>query len=138
MIGRLIEDQKIDGFEEELDHTQTDTLTARKDFDLLLSVFATKHEGAEKVRDLFANFADSNIVDGLIDGCFFVKQRRGVLREIAYLHVVANGEFASVSNLVHNGFDHGGFSFAILSDESNLLATLNHEGSVMEDAIIFL
>ena len=51
MVGGLVEDEQVDGFEQQLYHGQTTAFATRKHLDLLVGGFASKHESAEDVVD---------------------------------------------------------------------------------------
>ena len=47
VVGRLVENEQIEGFEQEFENGQARTLTARKHFHLLRSFLAAEHKGTE-------------------------------------------------------------------------------------------
>ena len=118
VVGRLVENEQIEGFEQEFENGQARTLTARKHFHLLRSFLAAEHEGTEQIADFEANFAFRHVVDGVIDGDFAVEQRGLVLCEVTDLHIVAEGERALVFELLHDALDERRLTFAVATDES--------------------
>ena len=46
VVGRLVEDEKVDRLEQQLDHAEAHALASRQHLDFLLCVLATKHESA--------------------------------------------------------------------------------------------
>ena len=46
VVGRLVEDEKVDRLEQQLDHAEAHALASRQHLDFLLCVLATKHECA--------------------------------------------------------------------------------------------
>ena len=60
-----------------------------------------------------------------------------VLREVAYLHVVPQGEAAGVvAYLAHDALHEGGLSFAVLAHEGHLLAPVDGEVHVVEHHVL--
>ena len=51
---------------------------------------------------------------------------------------MSDGELTGVLNLVHDGLDHSRFAFTVLAHECYLLASFDHEGSVVEDVVFGL
>ena len=117
VVGRLVEDEKIEGFEQEFEDGQARALTAGQHLHLFRPFFAAEHEGAEQIANFEANFAFCHTVDGVVDGDFAVKQRGLVLGEVANLHVVPKRERAVVVELLHNALDERGLPFAVATDE---------------------
>ena len=117
VIGRLVENEQVEGFEQKFENGQARTLTARKHFHLLRSFLAAEHEGAEEITNLEANFAFRHVVDGVIDGDFAVEQRGLVLREVTNLHIVTEGERALVFELLHDALDERRLTLAVAPHE---------------------
>ena len=59
-----------------------------------------------------------------------------VLGEIAYLHIVSNGELSIEGNLTHDAFNQRGLSLAVLSHEGHFLAALQDEIDVGEHLML--
>ena len=102
MIGRLVEDEQIDGFEQQLYHCQSAAFASREHLHLLVHILATEHERAKYVLYLQSDVALCHIVNGLKHGQFAVEQLRLVLGKVAYLHVVSNLQVAVERDLAHN------------------------------------
>ena len=118
VVGRLVENEQVEGFEQEFENGQARSLTARKHFHLLRSFLAPEHEGTEEIANLEANFAFRHVVDGVIDGDFAVEERGLVLREVTNLYIVPKGERALVFELLHDALDERRLTFAVATDES--------------------
>ena len=58
-----------------------------------------------------------------------------VLREIAYLDVMADFECAEVVELPHDTFDERRFTFAVLANESHFLASADCKRHIMKDIV---
>ena len=89
VVGRLVEDQQVDRFQQKLQDSQTGALATGEHLHLLRGVLSTKHKGAQKIAYLVAHLALGHVVYGLEDRELAVEQRGLVLGEIADLHVVA-------------------------------------------------
>ena len=57
VVGRFIENQKIDRLQQEFDQCQTCFFTARKHLHFFVDVIAFKHEGSEDIFDFGAYFS---------------------------------------------------------------------------------
>ena len=57
VVGRFIENQKIDRLQKELDHSQTGFFTTRKHLHFFVDVVAFKHEGSEDILDFGSDFS---------------------------------------------------------------------------------
>ena len=68
VVGRFVENQQIDGLEQELYHGEATALAAAEHLDLLVGGFAAKHERAEDVADFQAHVAHGHAVDGIKHG----------------------------------------------------------------------
>ena len=124
MIGRLIQNQQVYRLQEKFENGKASTLTTGEDFHLLGRVFATKHESPEQIAYLVADFSFRHIVDSLEYGEFSIKQRGLILSEITYLYIMPQFEFSLILQLSHDTFHERGFTLAITTYESNLVATL--------------
>ena len=102
MVGRLVEYQQVNRFEQQADHSQTAALAAAEHLHLLVAGFTSKHEGSQNIVDAQTNLTLRHIVDGLENRQLLVQQLRLVLGEIAYLHVVAYLQMTLERNLVHD------------------------------------
>ena len=141
MIGRLVENQEVDGFQEQLDHCQATALTSGKHLHLFVRSFAAKHKGAEDIANFQANIAFRHAVDRIKHGEFVVQQLGLVLRIVAYLDVVPKFELATVVYLRHDALYQRRLTFSILTYEGNFLTALNGEIDVVENlmiAVVFL
>ena len=136
MVGRLIENQEIHRFEQELDHRQTTALSSTQHLDILLGSFATKHKGTQQIVHLETHLTGSHIVDGLEDGKLLVEQLCLVLCEITNLHVMTYLEIARKRNLAHDTLHQSRFTLAVLTYECHFLATLDGKGHMVEDGMI--
>ena len=102
MVGRLVEDEQVDGFEQQLDHCQSAAFASREHLHLLVYILATEHERAKYVLYLQSDVALCHIVNGLKHGQFAVEQLRLVLGKVAYLHVVSYLKVAVERYFAHN------------------------------------
>ena len=138
VVGGLVEDEQVYGFQQQLYHGQTGALAAGKELDLLLRSLATEHEGSQYVAYLQADVATRHTVDSVEDGKFAIEHLCLVLCEVAYLHVVPHLHFALEGYLLHDALHHGGLSLAVLTHESNLFATLYGEVHLVKDNMVVL
>ena len=122
VVGRLVEDQQVDRFEQQLDHRQARPLTAGEHLDELLAGLLAEHEGTQDVADTGPDVAHGDVVDGLEDGDRLVESRRLVLREVADPDVVADPDLTLEVDLPHDGLDHRRLALAVASHESHLVA----------------
>ena len=133
MVRRLVEDEQIDGFQQQANHCQSAALATREHFHFLLRLLAAKHEGTQNVVDAQTDVASSHAVDSIEDCQALVEQLCLVLCEIAYLHVVPYLQIPVERNLVHDALHQCRFSLAVLSHEGHFLAALDGEVHVVED-----
>ena len=136
MVCRLVEDEAVDGFEQEFNHGQTGSFAAGEELHLLFAGLSAKHEGAEDVAYLGAYVAPCHAVDGFEDGQFGVEQLCLILCEVAYLHVVPDLEHAVEGNLAHDALHERRLSLAVSPDESHLLASPDGQVDASEDAMV--
>ena len=132
MIGGLVENEQIDGIEQEPYHGKSGLLASRKHLHFLVGVLATKHKCAKDVTDLGADVADCHAVDGVEHRYLSVEQLGLVLGKISYLYVVADFEVAGKGDLVHDALHQCGLSLSIFSHKRHLLATFDSESGPIE------
>ena len=141
VIGRLVEDQEVDGFQEQLDHGQATALASGKHLHLFVRSFAAKHKGAEDIANFQANIAFRHAVDRIKHGEFVVQQLGLVLRVVANLNIVPKFELATMVYLRHDALYQRRLTFSVLTHEGNFLTALNGEIDVVENlmiAVVFL
>ena len=137
VVGGLVQNEQVHGFEQQLDHGQAGAFAAGEHLDLLHRGFGTaEHEGAQQVAYLVAYLVLGHVVDGLEDGQVLVEQGGLVLGELAYLHVVAQRQGAFVLNLAHDALHQRGLSLAVAAHEGHLVATLDGERRVLEYHVV--
>ena len=51
MVGRLIQNKKVNRFKQQFNHSQSTTLSSRKYFYFLVRCFASKHKGSQYISD---------------------------------------------------------------------------------------
>ena len=102
MIGRLIEDEQVDWFEQETYHRQTTAFAAREHLHFLLDVLASEHESSEDILDACADITYSHTIYCVEDCEIFVKQLCLILCEVANLHAMANLQFTIERYLIHD------------------------------------
>ena len=136
VVRRFVENQQVIWLEEELEQSQARALTTAEYLDLLRRSFTTEHEGAEEVLDLRADLALGYIVDGLEDGARLILDGRLILGEVADLDIMPEREGTFVLQLLHNAAHEGTLPFPVLPDEGNLVATLDHQVDIREDALV--
>ena len=132
VVGGLVEDEQVDGLQQQAYHRQTALLTAAEHLDLLVGILSAEHECAQDVVDARAYVAHGHIVDGVVHGQRLVEQLGLVLGKIANLDIVPDLQFAVIGYLTHNALDKGGFSCAVLAHKGDFLATLDGECHIVE------
>ena len=135
VVCGLVEDEQVDGFQQEAYHGQTAALATTEHLDFLVGLFAAKHEGAEDVVDFQAYLATGHAVDGLEYGELTIQQLGLVLGEVAYLHVMSHLQVTVEGYLAHDTLHERRFSLAVLSDEGYLLASPDGEVDTTEDLV---
>ena len=135
VVRGFVEDEEVDGLEQQLDHGQARALAAREHFHLLVRGFAAEHEGTEYVAYLQADVALGHAVDGVENGELAVEELRLVLGVVAQLDVVAELEVALEGNFTHDALDEGRLAFAVLAHEGHFLAALDGKIDLGEDAV---
>ena len=136
VVCGLVEDEQVDGFEEQAYHGESRAFASGEELDVLLGGFSSEHESSEDVVDAEAYFSACHVVDSLEDGEVFVEQLRLILCEVAYLYVVSHFECSRVVNLVHDALDECGLSFAVLADEGHFFSSFDDEVYVVEDGMV--
>lgn len=74
MVGGLIENQEVDGFQQQTDHCQSTAFPAAKNLHLLIRSLSTKHKSSKYIIDAQADITLRHIVDGLEDRQRLVEQ----------------------------------------------------------------
>ena len=136
VVRRFVENQQVVWLEEELEQSQARALTTAEYLDLLRRSFTTEHKGAEEILDLRADLALGYIIDGLEDGARLILDSRLILGEVADLDIMAEREDTFVLQLLHDAAHEGTLPFPVLPDEGNLVATLDHQVDIREDALV--
>ena len=130
MVRRLVEDEQIDGFEQQANHCQSAALATREHFHFLLRLLAAKHEGTQNVVDAQTDVASSHAVDSIEDCQALVEQLCLVLCEIAYLHVMSDLQRSIEGNLAHDALHQRRLSLTVLAHKGHLLTTFQREGHI--------
>ena len=138
MVGGLVKDEQVYGFQQEFYHGQTGTLASGEELHFLLRGLASEHEGAQYVAYLQADVAPGHTVDGIEDGQFAVQHLCLVLRKVTYLHVVPHLHLALEGDFLHDALHHGGLALTVLAHEGHLLASANGEVHMVEDNVVVL
>ena len=136
VVGRLVENQQVDGLQQQFDHRQTGPLAAGKHLDEFFAGILAEHEGAEDIADTGPDVAHGDVVDGFEDGDRLVEPRRFVLREIADLDVVAHLDRTFEVDLAHDRLDHRGLTFAVAAHEGDFVAPLDGDRHVAEYTVV--
>ena len=136
VVRRFVENQQVVWLEEELEECQARALTTAEYLDLLRRSFTTEHKGTEEILDLRTDLALGYIIDGLEDGARLILDGRLILGEVADLHVMTEREDTFVLQLLHDAAHEGTLPFPVLPDEGNLVATLDHQVDIREDALV--
>ena len=132
VVGRLVENQQVDGFEQQPDHGQAAALAATEHPDFLVGSLASEHERTEYVLYPQAYLAARHAVNGVKHGQRLVEQLGLVLREVTYLHVVANLQCACKWYFAHDTLDERRLALAVLAHECHFLAALDGKRNVAE------
>ena len=62
MVRRLIEDQQVDGLQQQLDHCQSGTFATGEHLYFFRRILASEHESTQQILDLVADISFCNIV----------------------------------------------------------------------------
>jgi hypothetical protein len=135
VVGGLVEDQQVNGFEEEADHGQAGAFASREDGHLFVDVFAGEEERPQEVADFGADVAHGHPVDGLEDRQGGVEAFGLVLGEITYFDVMAGAGRAVVGDFPQDDAGQGSFPLAVAAHEGHLLPSFNGEVDVVEDQV---
>ena len=138
MIGRLVEDQQVHRFQQQLDHGQAGALTAREHLHFLVDILPAKHEGSQAIPYFRTDVTHRDVVDGLKDRQLLLQQRCLVLCEVTDLHVVPQLQATVESGLPHDAFDKGRFPLTVAAHEGHLLTPFNHEVDIAEDQLLIV
>ena len=72
MVGGLVQNEQVDGLEQQPYHSQTRPLTAREHLDFLFGCLATEHKGTQQVVYLEPHLARCHTVYGVVYGQILV------------------------------------------------------------------
>ena len=136
VVRRFVEEQQVVWLKEELEECQARALTTAEYLDLLRRSFTSEHKGAEEILDLRTDLALGYIVDSLEDGARLILDGRLILGEVADLDIMPEREDTFVLQLLHDTAHEGTLPFPVLPDEGNLVATLDHQVDIREDALV--
>ena len=136
VVGRLIEDEEVDGLQQELDHCQTRAFAARQHFHLLVRSLAAEHEGSEDIADAHTDIATRYTVNGVEDREFRVKELRLVLSEVTNLCIMSHFQMSLEGYLAENTFHERGFALAVAPHKGHLLTTTNGEVHLGDDFLL--
>jgi len=75
------------------------------------------------------------MVDGFKHRLLFIQQAGLVLREVAYLHIVSQGQGTRVRNLAQDALDQGGFTLPVLAHEGHFLSSADGQIDVFEHGV---
>ena len=104
MIGRFIKYQQVDGFKQQLDHSQSAAFSTAKELHFLFRGLTTKHESTEQVIDFQSYIPCSHAVYRIIDAERLIKKLSLILGKIANLNIVSNLQLACIGNFTHDTF----------------------------------
>ena len=136
VVGGLVEDEAVDGLQQELDHRQSGAFAAGEHLHLLVGGLAAEHEGAQYVAYLQPYVAAGHAVDGLEHGELAVEQLRLVLCEVADLHVVTHLERALKGYFAQDALHQRTLALAVAAHEGHLLAAPDGQVDVVEDGAV--
>ena len=136
VVGGLVENEQVDRLEQQAEHGQAAALASAEHAHALLRGFASEHERAQYVVDFEAHLAVRGAVDGVVDGKALVEQLRLVLREVAYLDVVAYLERAGEGDFAHDALHQRRLALAVAANEGHLLAAAYREVYVREHRVL--
>ena len=136
VVGRLVEDEKVDRLQQQLYHGQTAPLASAQHLHFLVRGLASEHEGTQYVAYLQPYVAHGSTVDGVEDRQLVVKQLCLVLGEVADADVVADGELPVEGNLAHDALDERRLALAVAPYEGHFLAPFEGEVDVGEDDVV--
>ena len=137
VVGRLIENKKVHGGEQQLGKGKSGFLSSRKNGDFLLYVVLIEEKTAEDTADFGTDIADGYVVYGF-KYCFLSVQKGDlVLCEVAYGYFVSqSANAAACFQLSDYYLGKGGFSFAVLADKSDLFTSFNQYIEVFEYELV--
>ena len=135
MVGRLVEDEEIHGFQQQANHCQSASFSSTEHLYLLVTLFTAKHKGAKDIIDPKTDRAFRHMIYRLENGQAFIKQLSLVLGKITNLHIMSDLQFSRIGNFAHNTLDERGFSFSVLSYEGNLFTALNRQRHMIENSV---
>ena len=128
MVGGLVENQQIEGRQQQFGQRQTGFLAAGEHFDLLLGGLRVEQETAEDGTYLGTDVAHGYIVNSLKHSLFGIQQFGLVLGVVANNHLIAQVEGTALGcQLSHYGFHHRGLALAIAPHKGHTLAALQVE-----------
>ena len=136
MVGRLVKHKQVVWLQQKFCQRQSRMFATRQHLHLLVDVLAREKECAENIPDFCAYVANGNAVKCFKYSQFWVKEFVLVLSKIANIYVVTDFQFARILGFTDDDFRQSSLAFAVSSDESNLLATLNHKVNLIEDKVV--
>ena len=90
MVGRFVQHEQIVGVQHEFYHGEAVPFSAGEHPHRLVDVFASKEKRAEEIAYLCAYRSRGHPVDGIVYREGWVQNGLLILREVAYIHVVAD------------------------------------------------
>ena len=133
MVGGLVEDEQVEGGEQQFGQCQPRLLAARQHRHALFGIFGAEEETAKDGADFGTNIAHGHFVDGFENGLVGVEHQRLVLGIIADDHLMPQLDGSLLwRKFTHDGFHHGGFSFAVAAHKGDFLTTLQMEVDVFQ------
>ena len=102
MIGRLVEHEKVNRFQEQSYHRQPTAFSSTQHLHLLVRCLSTKHKCAQYRLYLQSDVAGGHPVDGIEDREFAIEHLRLILSEITYLHLMTYFECTTKRYFPHD------------------------------------
>jgi len=136
VVGRFVEDQKVERFGQQGGEEQAAFLSAGQDLDTLFHVVALKQEGGAEVAYHSHGGHGQRLADRFKHGPFRVENVHGVLTEIAPVDVGADGHRTGTGfGLAGQHLEEGRFAGAIHPGHGDLLAAPDQPGYAAEDRL---
>ena len=104
MIGRFVQNQEVHRFQQQLNHSQTSTLSTGKYFHFFIRSLSAKHECTQNVTYLQPNISCRHTVDRIKYRHVFIQHLRLILCKVTDLHVMPDRQFTIKINLAHDTF----------------------------------
>ena len=137
MVGRLIQNQQIDRFQQKLDHRQPGTFSTGKHLDFLHGFFrSSEHESSQQIADLVADFSLRHIIDGLEYGQILVKKGSLVLGKITDLYIMSQCQCTFVIYLIHDTFHQSRLTLSVFTHKSNLISPFDRQIGIPEHDVV--